>query len=319
MLHEDPAQLPTPFATLQTLPHAPQFAGSRVRSVVQPVPAQLPSPGWHEAKPQTPAMQFGVPPAEGQTAPQPPQLFTSEARTASQPFDSIPSQLAYPALHTMPHEEPLHVAVPCCALQVVPHAPQLLGEVLVSVSQPFAAMPSQSANGAMQLLTAHVPFEHDTTACGRLHAVLHAPQWLGSVLRLASHPSAALPSQSPKPDEHAMEHFPPLQLGVPFVPLQAMPHAPQFAALLEVSTSQPFVALPSQSANGFVHEPTVHVPPAHTAFACGGAQVWLQPPQFARSLVVMVSQPSIGLPLQSANPGLHDSVAHAPATHAGVP
>jgi hypothetical protein len=33
-----------------------------------------------------------------------------------------------------------------------------------------------------------------------LQLVVHAPQWLASVLRLSSHPFALLPSQSPNPE-----------------------------------------------------------------------------------------------------------------------
>jgi hypothetical protein len=84
---------PVPFATVQAVPHAPQFMGSFVRLVVQPVPEQLPRPAEHEAKPHTPATQLGVPPVDGQTWPHAPQLFTSAWRFASQPFAGRPSQL----------------------------------------------------------------------------------------------------------------------------------------------------------------------------------------------------------------------------------
>jgi hypothetical protein len=45
----------------------------------------------------------------------------------------------------------------------------------------------------------HCAFEHVPP----LHDVPHAPQWAALVARFVSHPSAALPLQSPQPEAQA--------------------------------------------------------------------------------------------------------------------
>lgn len=45
----------------------------------------------------------------------------------------------------IPQTEAVQVAVPFWLLQVVPHAEQFDGEVLVLTSHPFTGLPSQSA------------------------------------------------------------------------------------------------------------------------------------------------------------------------------
>jgi hypothetical protein len=74
------------------------------------------------------------------------------------------------------------------------------------------------------------------------------PQWLTLVWVLTSHPLAALPSQLAKPPEQTMPQVPPLHVAVPLLLLHTLPHAPQFATLVPVETSQPLAALLSQSA-----------------------------------------------------------------------
>ncbi len=44
-----------------------------------------------------------------------------------------------------------------------------------------------------------------------------------------------------------------------------------------------------------------------------------QPPQLAASVTVLVSQPSPGIPLQSAQPALHEASPHTLARHEDEP
>jgi hypothetical protein len=76
----------------------------------------------------------------------------------------------------MPQAEAVQVGVPFWLLQTLPHPPQWPTVVLVSVSQPLAALPSQSAHGATHEAMVQVPFEHPVTAFGKLQAELQAPQ-----------------------------------------------------------------------------------------------------------------------------------------------
>jgi hypothetical protein len=228
ILHVAFAHPAEPFAAVQAFPQAPQLLASVSRLLEHPLPEQLPNCGLHEATPQTPAMQLGVPLVAWQTCPHALQSFTSEPRAASQPLASEPSQFENPGLHVIPHVEFAHVGVPFCPLHVLPQPPQFAGEVLVSTSQPFAGLPSQSANGGVQLTMVQAPLEHPAVAFGRLQTVLQTPQCEGFVWRFVSHPSPALPLQSPKPAAQVMEQTPFLHAGVPFVALHTRPHPPQF-------------------------------------------------------------------------------------------
>jgi hypothetical protein len=57
----------------------------------------------------------------------------------------------------------------------------------------------------------------------------------------------ALASQSPKPALQEMEQTPAVQLGVPPVVLQTLPHAPQALTFDATLVSHPFWAFASQS------------------------------------------------------------------------
>src|SRR5262249_45818216 len=82
-------------------------------------------------------------------------------------------------------------------------------------------------------------------------------------VRSVSHPFAASPSQSPKPSSHEGTHFPFWHAGVACTLLHGLPHAPQSLALVLRFVSQPFSALPSQSARPGAHSPpdAVVLPP----------------------------------------------------------
>ncbi len=93
-------------------------------------------------------------------------------------------------------------------------------------------------------------------------------------------------------------------------------HPAQWRSLVRVSTSQPLVRSPSQSANPALHRPNTHKPAAHIAVAPAYAHRAPQAPQSARLVRMLTSQPFSWLRSQSANAGSHATTAHPPATHA---
>jgi hypothetical protein len=101
-------------------------------------------------------------------------------------------------------------------------------------------------------------------------------------------------------------------------PVQACPQLPQFVALVCRFTSQPFVALPSQSAKPVLHT-NPHSPAEHIAVAFAGVgQAFPQAPQLASEVAVFTSHPSDAIPLQFAKPVLQLPMAQLPAEHTGV-
>jgi len=78
------------------------------------------------------------------------------------------------------------------------------------------------------------------------------------------------------------------------------PHAPQWDTAVVVSTSQPLLALPSQSAYPVAQRATVHRPPSQAAVALGGAHAARQAPQWGTLVAVSTSQPLAASPSQSA-------------------
>ncbi len=52
---------------------------------------------------------------------------------------------------------------------------------------------------------------HDDVACGKLHGVSQAPQWLASVFRLVSQPLVSSPSQLPLPSRQVSVQRPLVQ------------------------------------------------------------------------------------------------------------
>jgi hypothetical protein len=170
------------------------------------------------------------------------------------------------------------------------------------VSQPFAALPSQFANPDAHVGT-HAPAVHVVVPFAFAQTFPQAPQFATLVFRFASQPSAATPSQFPKPAlQVRIPHVPDEHVGVAFRREQALPQLPQFATLLCVFVSQPFVASPSQ-----LPQPTTQVgaqlPLVHVVVPCGFVQPFPQDPQLATLVCVFVSQPFAALPSQFAKPG----------------
>lgn len=74
------------------------------------------------------------------------------ARLVSQPLARLLSQSANPALQEMPHAPALQDAVPLFELHTFVQLPQCVASVFRFVSQPFARLPSQLLNPALQLI-----------------------------------------------------------------------------------------------------------------------------------------------------------------------
>jgi hypothetical protein len=203
-------------------------------------------------------------------------------------------------------------------VQAILQEPQAVTLLLKLASQPLLAIPSQLPKPGLQL-GVHTPVVHTLVPFWAWHVLPHAPQWVADVFVLTSHPVAARPSQFPNPVLHAMVQAPSEQPGEPFVPLHTVPQPPQFEALVSVLVSQPLLALPSQLPKPELHAPSVQVPLTHDSVALARSHSAPQAPQFARLVLVLVSQPLPELPSQSPSPGLHDETPQTPPTQFGVP
>ena len=100
-----------------------------------------------------------------------------------------------------------------------------------------------------------------------------------------------------------MAHCPAEQLGVPLALLQAEPQVPQLAVSVCRLISHPLAGLPSQSAKPalqlYWQAPREH-PVALMLVGASAAQSVPHPPQFATSVLMLISQPSARPPVQSA-------------------
>ncbi len=240
-----------------------------------------------------------------QRLPQRPQWATSVASVVSQPSPAVALQSAKPALHGPIAQTPAeHVAAALAKEHARPQAPQLdtvVVEVgLAAVGHHAVAVAEARAARAER---AHAPDAQVALAFAKEHALPQRPQCDALAANSTSQPLVATPSQLPKPAPHApIAHTPEAQLAAALAYAQRLPHAPHDATSVLVLVSQPFPAMPSQSASGAVHvAPTMHAPPAQKAVRPAGAvQTLPQRPQSRDSVCVLVSQPSLGSPLQSA-------------------
>jgi hypothetical protein len=89
---------------------------------------------------------------------------------------------------------PAQLVVPFNGVQTWLQLPQLL-TVVMSVSQPFPALPSQSSVPGSQVVATQVPVEHDSLEFEKSHFVPQVAQ-LVSVVSEVSQPLFALLSQS---------------------------------------------------------------------------------------------------------------------------
>lgn len=142
------------------------------------------------ADPQTisPCLQAPhVPPPQfwpvAQARPQAPQLALLLSRSTSHPSAGLLLQSPLPALHTMLHWPPMQLAAPPAWLHALLQPPQLFVSVLVLVSQPLEAFPSQSPNPPAQETTAQLDAAHFSVAWFVLHALPQLLQLVGSFVR----------------------------------------------------------------------------------------------------------------------------------------
>jgi hypothetical protein len=98
--------------------------------------------------------------------------------------------------------------------------------------------------------------------------------------------------------------------------VQAVAHEPQCIGSARVSTSQPFVIEPSQSAKP-VRQVSRHVPPVHDAVAFAPPQARPHAPQFV-SVSSVASQPFDDRPSQFPNPAMHAPKPHEPFVHSAI-
>jgi hypothetical protein len=139
------------------------------------------------------------------------------------------------------------------------------------------------------------------------------PQLVTLVLKFASQPLLALPSQLPKFALQVGTQTPVVHVVEPFGFAQPFPQAPQFDVDVFVLTSQPVDARPSQFPNPVLHamvqapseQPGEPFVPLHTV---------PQAPQFETFVSVLVSQPLFELPSQFPNPALQVPSVQFPLT-----
>jgi hypothetical protein len=159
--------------------------------------------------------------------------------------------------------------------------------------------PSQSAKPGKHAPIWHALARQLAAALANEQTVPQPPQAEGLFVTFVSQPLATLPSQLLKPAAQATPHVPVLHVGVPFVLEQTCPHAPQCEVLDDVSVSQPFRASPSQSPWPGSHAPSWQSPVSQLADAFSRVHATPHPLQSV-TVLRLVSQPSFGLPLQSA-------------------
>jgi len=137
----------------------------------------------------------------------------------------------------------------------------------------------------------------------------HVPQFVALELESVSQPLTALPSQLPKPPPHTGTQLPFEQLVEPCAFVHLMPQPPQLSMSVVTLTSQPLPVLPSQLAKPGL-QPSTQPPATQLTEPPGFVQWFPHEPQLLMSLFVLVSQPLVLLPSQSAAPELQDG-AHA--------
>ena len=190
------------------------------------------------------------------------------------------------------HDPALHAAVVCGSEQTLPHALQFPALVLRFTSQPFAALPSQSAKPALHTRP-QVPVVHVAVPLfGVGQAWSQVPQLLTSACTLVQISDVA---QNVVPVGHELTQVP-LEQCVPAA--QPMPQPPQLVLVPRV-VSQPLAAAPSQFAKPVLHAPTAHAPAVHASVPLGMLHAVVHAPHDATVVARFTSQPSAALSLQS--------------------
>jgi hypothetical protein len=156
--------------------------------------------------------------------PQPPQLVTSLPVSTQ----LIP-QRVWPPTQPLEHMPARVSQMGVESEHALPHIPQLL-MVLSGVSQPLAAIPSQSPKPALHMAITHAPAEQPAVALASVHALPHIPQLAALVRVSTSQPLALLRSQLPKPIWQSASHVPLSQMATALAPAgQRFPQLPQLS------------------------------------------------------------------------------------------
>lgn len=117
--------------------------------------------------------------------------------------------------------------VPIGPVHMCRQEPQLWRSLATSVSQPFAATPSQLSVPAAHAVTTQVPVLQSPTAALGAQAVRQRPQSV-IVFSGRSQPVATIPSQSPWSASHRMEQTLAAHTAVALGPVgHAFPQPPQ--------------------------------------------------------------------------------------------
>ena len=151
--------------------------------------------------------------------------------------------------------------------QRLPQRPQWAVLARVSVSQPLAALMSQSAKPASHATAQRPAAQVAVWLAATPHATPHAPQFARSVVRSAQVSFGQRVCAPGQPVPHV--EAPPAVVQTGVAPAQALPHAPQCDEPVS-GASQPLAGFMSQSAKPAV-QAREHIPMAHVA-------VWLAPP-----------------------------------------
>ncbi len=308
----------------QTVPQVPHASGSDVR-----LRQTLEQSVWPEPQDVThtpPEHNCSAVHARGAPAVEhAPQWALSLLRFTSQPLATLPSQLAKPALQlAMVHAPLAQPAVALASEQTLLQAPQLVGLVVVLISQPLATTPSQFPRPAAQTML-HTPPAHPAVPPEFEQRAPQPPQWFTSVKMVTSQPSLDVALQSRRSLGQVTADVPQAEaLHTALVPIggggQTVVQLPQWLRSPETTfTSQPLTELASQSRNPVLHAAIVHRPATQLAPAFANWQRLPQTPQLLVSLPVAVSHPSNGSPLQSAKPALQAASTQAPARHPATP
>ena len=173
MKHAPFAHPAVALARLQTWPQVPQLFASFDPFVSQPaLVSQSRKPGLQAPGAQEPPVQSAPALAKLQVLPQVPQFPTLPLRSASQPSARVPLQLPNPGLQPPIAQVPAVQAGAALAKeQAFPQVPQLVTEVAVLISQPFALVLSQLEKPALQVVTVHVPLLQAAAAFGSVQLV----------------------------------------------------------------------------------------------------------------------------------------------------
>lgn len=212
----------------------------------------------------------------------------------------------------MVHALLAHPAVACGSVHAVPHAPQSVGVLVVSVSQPSEATLLQSPHPDAQEATVHALLAHPAVACASVQTVPQAPQFVGLVVVFVSQPFDVVPSQLPHPvEQDAIVHALLTHVSLALGRLQTVPHAPQFVALLVVLVSQPSDVTLLQLPHPNKHDAMVHALLAQPSLALARLHTWPHDPQLLTLVLVSTSQPLAVTPSQLPHPGRHEATVQA--------